>query len=92
MTQIVVASIDNIREKTTCGLKFLGEVETKSEQTSLLDLNSNIETVRAGEHGKGLSIVAQEVVKLAENTTAIAIRGLMGGFKVETEKLQQALY
>ena len=92
----VLVSSEKVKELGQRGQEIGAIVETIAqiaEQTNLLALNAAIEAARAGEHGKGFAVVADEVRKLAERAGSATkeISSLIGNVRTGVDEAVSAM-
>lgn len=86
-TEGMTTNISGLSDKADNINKFVSTITSISDQTNLLALNAAIEAARAGDAGRGFSVVADEVRSLANETnkSASEVADLVGNIITSTK-------
>jgi methyl-accepting chemotaxis protein len=84
--EAIAASMVRLSEQSQTIGQIIATVEDLSVQSNLLAVNAAIEAAKAGEHGKGFGVVAQEVKSLAEQSRQATnqVRSILGEIQKAT--------
>ena len=87
------AKVENLGARSKEIGKIVGVIKDIAAQTNLLALNAAIEANRAGEHGRGFEVVAEEIRKLAEKSaeSTLQITDIVGEIQSETDGAVDAM-
>lgn len=89
--------VQSLGQYTEAVARLISEITSISEQTNLLALNATIESARAGDAGKGFSVVANEVKQLANVTHSTAdhvitqVKGIQNSSDATVRSTRQVL-
>jgi methyl-accepting chemotaxis protein len=96
-SQAVLHKVDAAMQTLAASSKQIGaiihSITEISTQTNVLALNAAIEAARAGVHGRGFSVIADEVRQLSQQTndSSKTISGIIGALQKQIQELQSSL-
>jgi len=96
LSQLIQATHAQVALLTQSSEKVAGIIDvinSLADQTNLLALNAAIEAARAGDAGRGFSVVADEVRSLAQKTVSATtdIARIVGEFKQQTQNMDELM-
>lgn len=89
----VASSQNNLSVQVENTSKILDMINNVAKNTRILGFNAGIEAARSGEHGKGFSVVAKEITKLADQSadSVNEIRALLNTMKEKVDEVSKTV-
>ncbi|WP_248924722.1 methyl-accepting chemotaxis protein [Paenibacillus hamazuiensis] len=89
----VLSAMDSLQESSRQIGRIIASIQEISTQTNVLSLNASIEAARAGVHGKGFMVIADEVRGLSAQTSRSAkmVEDIIGSLESRIVELQDGL-